>query len=283
MRLSLVSACAAVVASVLLWPAVGARGQDVPIAIRQPIRCGATGAIYPYYNLTDQTWHCATTSPAFFNGNAVTSTAAELNLLHGATATAAEHNKLAGVTGGVVSASKAAVVDANKAVDTLRAITDRTLGGTGVPGAAVVQDELTKTVTGIANAAATDVLTVTVPNAKHLAQIEVCATGSLGAGGAIGAGEAAATNCYIITVVRTAGVATVATASTAFGAAASAVAGATTATATLGVSGMTGAVGATQTFTIQITITRGGGSSANHVAHVSVRLLNGFSTGIVIS
>lgn len=199
------------------------------------------------------------------------------------TATGTEINTLASVTGGTVSASKAVVVDANKAVDTLRATTDRTLGGTGVPGAAVVQDELTKTVTAIADATPTAVLTVTIPNAAHVAQLQVCVTGVMGAGGAIGAGEAAATNCYLVTLVRTAGVNAVGTVSSAYGAAAANVAGAGSVTATAALSAVSGAVGVSNSFTVNITITKSGGSSANHVAFVYARILNGNATGITIA
>jgi hypothetical protein len=217
------------------------------------------------------------------NGTTINSTAAELNILSGATLTVTELNKLAAVTGGTAAVSKAVVLDANKAIDESRVTTTRSLGGTGVPGAAVVLSEITKTVTAIADATATDVLTITVPNAAHVAQLSVCVTGVLGAGGAIGAGEAAATNCYVITIVRTAGVNAVATASAATGAAAAAVAGAATVTATAAVSAVTGIVSASNSFTVKITITKSGGSSANHVAFVYARVLNGNATGITIS
>lgn len=317
---SLVALAGLVMAALVLAP-VSALMQDQVIPRRQPITCPSSGAIYPYYSTTDQSWHCTATAPAFLNASSVTATATELNKLAGVTAgtvtaskalvvdansalnvvrtaslrigtsgsetavtsSGTELNYVDVTTLGTIEASKALTADANKAVDTLRAKTDFALGGTGVPGAAVVADHLTKTVTAIADNTATDVLTVTVPNAQHLAQIQVCLTGVLGAGGAIGAGEAAATNCYIITVVRTAGVATVATASSAFGAAASNVAGAGTCTAVVTLSAMTGAVSVTQTFTIKATIVKSGGSSANHVAFVVVRLLNGNATGVTIA
>jgi hypothetical protein len=184
---------------------------------------------------------------------------------------------------GTATASTGLVLDANLAVNTLRATTNRTLGGTGVPGAATVLTERTYTVTGIADATPTAVLTITVPNAAHVAQAEVCVTGILGAGGAIGAGEASASNCYAITLVRTAGVNAVATASAAFGSSASAVAGADTVTTTAAVSAVSGAVGASNTFTVTVTITKSGGASASHSALVYARLLNGNATGITLS
>ena len=143
--------------------------------------------------------------------------------------------------------------------------------------------ELNKAVASIANAAATDVLTVTIPNAAHNATLMVTVMGALGAGGAIGAGSAMATNTYMIGIVRTAGVATVATATAARDAVAVAVAGSETVTATAAVTAMTGAVGATQTFTVQVTITRSAGSSTNHTCQVYARLLNANATGITIA
>lgn len=142
---------------------------------------------------------------------------------------------------------------------------------------------LQKSVTGIANAVATPVLTVTIPNAAHSASLSVRLTGSLGAGGAIGANEATGVNNYNIAIARTSGVATVAVASSAYGTANASVAGGATITVTAAVSGMTGGVGATQTFTINVTITRGSGSSTNHTCLVIVEIHNANGTGITVS
>lgn len=142
--------------------------------------------------------------------------------------------------------------------------------------------EINKATSAIANAVATTVLTVTVPNAAHSASLEVRVTGSLGTGGAIGANEATATNTYVIGITRTPGVATVATATAAFGAVAVAVAGAATVTATAAVTAMTGAVGATQTFDIQVTISRSGGSSDNHTCLTYAKLMNANVSGITL-
>lgn len=150
-------------------------------------------------------------------------------------------------------------------------------------GAATTRAELNKAVSAIANAVATDVLTVTIPNAAHSATLLVRVIGSLGAGGAIGANEATATNSYVIAITRTPGVATTAVASSAFGAAATAVAGAATVTATAAVTAMSGAVGAQQTFTVQVTISRSGGSSTNHTCLVYAELMNANVTGITIA
>lgn len=149
-------------------------------------------------------------------------------------------------------------------------------------GTATGRTECNKSVTGIANAVATDVLTVTIPNAAHSASLRTRITCSLGAGGAIGANEATATNTYMTVITRTAGVATVVAISSASDAAASAVAGAATVTATLANTAMTGAVGATQTFTQQATVSRSGGSSTNHTCLVHAQLMNANATGVTI-
>lgn len=155
--------------------------------------------------------------------------------------------------------------------------------GTTLGSNVTSRTEINKAVAAIANAVATDVLTITIPNAAHSASVLVRVTGSIGAGGAIGANEATATNTYVISVSRTAGVNAVAVISSAFGAAASAVAGATTVTATAAMSSVSGAVGATNTFTVQATISRGGGSSTNHTCLVYAQLMNANSSGITLS
>jgi hypothetical protein len=144
--------------------------------------------------------------------------------------------------------------------------------------------EINKTVTGITDAAATATFTVTIPNAAHTATVEFELTGIIGAGGAIGAHEAAATTSGKIIVTRTAGVNAVASAvSTAFGAVAANVAGATTVTVAAAVSAISGAVGATNTFTINVTITKAGGSSANHICLCYAKVMNANASGVTIS
>lgn len=144
--------------------------------------------------------------------------------------------------------------------------------------------EVNKAVTAIADNTATAAFTVTVPNAAHSASIMVVLTASLGAGGAIGANEASASIGYNVAVTRTAGVNAVATISAAFGSAASAaVAGAATCTVTGALSAISGAVGATNTFTINVTIARGSGTSTNHTCFAYAKLLNANATGVTIA
>lgn len=161
-------------------------------------------------------------------------------------------------------------------------LTDVVLGG-GAAGSATSDRFLTKTVTGIADATATTVLTVTVPNAAHSATIPIVINGSIGAGGAVGADECTATAYGQVVLTRTAGLATVATATTLADTGSACVAGATTITLAYSVTSMTGANSATQTFNIQVTITKGGGASANHIAVVEADVLNANASGVTVS
>ncbi len=142
---------------------------------------------------------------------------------------------------------------------------------------------INKAVTAFTDGAAKATFTVTIPNAQHSGSLMVRFTGALGAGGAIGAGEANATISYDIDIVRTAGVNAVATISTAYGSAASAVAGAATVTVTAAVSAISGIVSATNTFTVDVTITKSGGSSAAHTCLCFGELMNSLATGITIA
>jgi len=160
------------------------------------------------------------------------------------------------------------------------ALSYRINGGAGAVGSV---DKVQKSVAAIADATLTTVWTITVPNAAHSAKIRVTLVGSLGAGGAIGANEASATNTYDIVVTRTAGVNAVAAISTVYGAAASAVAGAATVTAVLTVGAVSGAVGASNTFPVQVTITKSGGASANHTCQAIAEVLNANATGVTIA
>lgn len=150
-------------------------------------------------------------------------------------------------------------------------------------GAAATKNKITKSVASIANNTATDVLTVTIPNAAHTAMVRVTLVGSLGAGGAIGANEATGTISYDIAIARTAGVNAVAAISSAYGSQTAAVAGAATITVTGTLGSISGAVGAVNTFTVKVTIARGSGSSSNHTCTVYAEVLNGNATGVTIA
>lgn len=166
----------------------------------------------------------------------------------------------------------------------IRARTYLTVGGTGVPGAASVQQEITKAKTALADTVATAVATVTVPNAAHTAFIDIDALGVLGAGGAVGAGETSKLAKYQLVVTRTAGLAAVITLSSAIGGVQSKVAGADNITSTVvTASAVTGANSASQTFTILVAITKAAGASDNHTAIVAMRVVNQNASGVTIA
>jgi hypothetical protein len=150
-------------------------------------------------------------------------------------------------------------------------------------GAVTCSDKVLKTIASIADNTATPTFTVTVPNAAHSATIKLTLKGSLGAGGAVGSNEASGSISYDVAIARTSGVATVATFSTAYGSSTSAVAGAATVTITAAASGLTGANNATQTFTIDVTIARGSGSSTNHTCQVLAEVINANASGVTIA
>lgn len=150
----------------------------------------------------------------------------------------------------------------------------------GAAAAAGSQDTLVVRKTGIADNTATDVITVTVPNANHNAAIELLILAHLGTG--TDASESSRCATGIVVLARTTGVATVAAASTLAQAQIATVAGGGTLTLAYGVSAMTGAAGATQTFTIQLTLVVTG-TITDHTAVVSARLLNSLGTGVTMA
>jgi len=158
-----------------------------------------------------------------------------------------------------------------------------TIGGTSA-GAVTTATKAVGKVSSIADATATRVCRITVPNAAHSASVLVRLTGSLGAGGAIGANEASETISYIVGVTRTSGVAAVATISTGFGDSGSvAVVGATTIAVTAALTNNAEGVGVSNTIDVKATITKGGGSSANHTCMVLGEVINANATGVTIT
>lgn len=138
--------------------------------------------------------------------------------------------------------------------------------------------------TAIANAVATDVFTVTIPNSAQTAGIHVLWTCALGAGGAIGANEGATIAELNYIVTRTAGVnaAVAASTSAGVGVANINVTGGTTATLASSWSAVAGAVGATNTATIQVTLTRGASTSTNHQCLAAATLTNMNASGVTL-
>lgn len=292
-RLILVLLCAALVAVA----AIPATAQTYTLDRRAVISCtDHADAPYLYYSATDLKWHCGTAAPTgtslvttplpVANGGTAIASYAIGDLIYASGATTL--SKLADVAVGRVLVSGgigvAPAFSTGPVVATAGVTTSLSVGGTGAPGAAAVQTDMVKAVTGFTDTTATDVLTVTVPNAQHAAVINLDVMGILGAGGAIGAGEATRLSKYQIVLARTAGVATVATVSSAIGGAESHVAGATSiATVVVTVSTMTGAASATQTFTVKVAITKTGGAADNHKAVIRASVLNQNASGVTIS
>jgi hypothetical protein len=160
----------------------------------------------------------------------------------------------------------------------------RFCGSDYTSGGATTRVEINKSVTGISDATATDVFTVTVPNSANSASIRVRLTGSAGAGGAIGANESTQDAEYMINITRTAGVNAVATIGAVVGqAAAATVAGGNNVAVTGTLSAVSGAVGATNTFTVKVTVTRAAGSATNHTCTAFAELINANASGVTIT
>lgn len=143
-----------------------------------------------------------------------------------------------------------------------------------------------KLITGMSDATATSLLTVTVPNVAVGATVMAFITASLGAGGAVGAFESNDSCLYCFTVTRTAGLAMTAGGIT-LGAgnhtSSQGVAGANTCTLSLGFSSVSGGNTATQTASLQATVTKGGGASSNHQCNIVAWLFNSTATGVSLS
>lgn len=154
-----------------------------------------------------------------------------------------------------------------------------TLSVGGAAAAATSCRHLTKKVTGIADNTATDVLTVTIPNANHAAAIKIM---FLSSNGSTDAFESSRVATGHVVVARTTGANAVATAAALDNAAIATVSGGATHTLAYGVSAITGAVGDPNTFTIQVTLDDSGNLGSNQVV-CSVELLNAESTGITIA
>lgn len=159
------------------------------------------------------------------------------------------------------------------------AVFDLIKGNAAVAGAAGWTGTLLAAKSGIANNTATDVITVTVPNANHNGAIFLDVMAHLGTG--TDASESTRVATGVIAIARTTGAATVAVASTLAQAAIATVSGGGTLTLAYGVSAITGAAGATQTFTIQVTLVVTG-SVVDHRAVVFARSINSAAGGITM-
>lgn len=140
-----------------------------------------------------------------------------------------------------------------------------------------------KSITGIQNNLFTNVLTITVPNIATGAVLGVTLSGSLGVGGAIGQYETTTGRELLISITRTPGLATANQIITVQSVADASVVGAAGITQTTQLSAVSGANNATQTFSLQYRITRGSGTSNNHIASVTSRLVSPAPTSITIN
>jgi hypothetical protein len=181
----------------------------------------------------------------------------------------------AGQIGEAVGGVQVAQIDANG----LASAAGLRLNGVTAGGAGSLV-YLFKAVSAIADNAATDTFTVTIPNATHAALIKARVVAALGAGGAVGAGESTVIGSRDFSVNRFAGASTVVAAATAGGVANATSSGGSTATLTIAASSVTGGSTATQTFTVQVTVGHGSGSSTNHSALVEIEVLNQNANGI---
>ena len=149
----------------------------------------------------------------------------------------------------------------------------------GVAAAATTEHKVIKKVTGIADNTATDVFTVTVPNANHAAAVKITL---LSSNGSTDAFESSRVAVGTVVLARTTGANVSAAVSTLTLAQIATVAAGATHTLAYGVSAISGAVGATNTFTIQVTIDDSGNTGANQVVAVA-ELVNAEATGVTIA
>jgi len=132
-----------------------------------------------------------------------------------------------------------------------------------------------KKISGLTDDTMTDLFTITVPNGDHAAGFFMRVVGSLGDN------DSTACDEYMVAIAREAGEATVAEGDVLVSSVAQPSAtGAQEITMTFGITSMTGAVGATQTFTIQGKITKGGGASTSHTIMCAAELLNHNTGGV---
>lgn len=184
------------------------------------------------------------------------------------------------------SLNTASVTDCTDAAN-LKDLRVRGLGIMGVPttqGAAGADTVLTKTITAIADATATPVLAVSVPNSSGAATIPIVLSCSEGAGGAVGAYEQTFTAYGQVVVTRFAGAAAVATATTLADTGAAHVSGAdSTGSLAYAASAISGGASATDTFNITVTVSHGTGSATNHVCVIQADVLNATAAGVTVS
>jgi hypothetical protein len=197
-----------------------------------------------------------------------------LNLLQNIST--AEIATIDAVTAGTASASKALVLGAAKNIDTI-AQANAVIGTDTTPGAAIQQYGLIGKKTGIADATATSILTVTCPNTTQTAVLKVTLIAAVNNAGAL---DSARVGTGIVVFDRVAGAALVGTAAT-LGNAAIATSGTATLTLAYALAAVAGAVGAVNTMDLQVTLTKTGGT--NHQCMFIAEFLNSEAAGMTIA
>ncbi len=132
---------------------------------------------------------------------------------------------------------------------------------------------VTKNFTGLQNNVFADVLTITIPNSGVSALIQVDLVGSLGPGGAVGAFEASTGRTIYIAVARVINVASDTTTTIAVTAADAKVLGGAGITLATQIAPLVGTPTQQQTATLQARVTRGGGTSDNHMLSLRAQVL----------
>lgn len=138
---------------------------------------------------------------------------------------------------------------------------------------------MTNRLTNVADNTATDVWTVTVPNAAHAAAIKLYFLATTGSTDAMESSRYAEGS---VVLARTAGADCVATAVAISDAAIATVSGGATLTLAYGVTAMTGASSATQTFTIQVTLDVSGNLGSNYITCLAM-IINSETSGVTIT
>lgn len=148
----------------------------------------------------------------------------------------------------------------------------------GAAGGALSKQTLLKATTAIADAVATAIATVTVPNGNHSAALRVLVVATLTGADAY---ESTRVVEYQVVLARTTGLNVVAAISALIGGQIATVSGGATLTTVLTLSSITGAVGASNSFTINVTNTGSVAQVSKVVAHIE--LINAESTGVSVA
>ena len=153
----------------------------------------------------------------------------------------------------------------------------------GAAGGATSAHTIIKKITDIDDAVATDILTVTVPNADHAAAVKLTFLSSNGNGDSdMTAFESSRVATGHVVVARTTDANAVTAAATIDDAAIATVAGGATHTLAYDLSSISGAAGAVNTFTIRVTINDSLNLGSNQLV-VFATLINSEATGVTIA